>query len=83
MRLCLLEVCDYAFMQTDPNWTNFLWNEKTQKIELLDFGASREFPPQFIRLYVGVLCAAARGDRKACKHLSIELGYLTGYESEV
>ena len=43
MRLCLLEIKEFKFMQTDPNWANFLYNEKTHKIELLDFGAARDF----------------------------------------
>ncbi|KAA8910898.1 ABC1 family-domain-containing protein [Sphaerosporella brunnea] len=80
--LCFREVARYRFMQTDPNWTNFLWNAAEKKIELLDFGASREFPEQFIRLYTAVLHAAADGDREAIRDISIQLGYLTGLESE-
>jgi aarF domain-containing kinase len=82
LRLCLREIIDFNYMQTDPNWTNFLYNKKTAKLELLDFGASREFPRKFIDLYVSVLAAASRGDRDKCRQLSIELGYLTGYESK-
>lgn len=82
LRLCLREITEFKYMQTDPNWTNFLYNAKTNKLELLDFGASREYPADFIDLYVRVLDAAARKDRNACKDLSIRLGYLTGYESK-
>ena len=83
LRLCLREIVEFHYMQTDPNWTNFLYNRKTQKLELLDFGASREFPEKFITLYIKVLEAASRKDRKACEKYSIELGYLTGYESKL
>ena len=82
LRLCLREIIEFRYMQTDPNWTNFLYNEKTEKLELLDFGASREYPEKFMTLYVKVLDAAARKDRKACQDISIQLGYLTGYESK-
>ena len=82
LRLCLREIVEFNFMQTDPNWTNFLYNSENSKLELLDFGASREFPQRFINLYVQNLAAAARGDREACRTFSIELGYLTGYESK-
>ena len=82
LRLCLREIMEFNFMQTDPNWTNFLYNSATNKLELLDFGASREFPKKFVDLYVSVLEAASRGDRKTCEELSIELGYLTGYDSQ-
>jgi aarF domain-containing kinase len=80
--LCFREVARYRFMQTDPNWTNFLWNAAEKKIELLDFGASREFPEEFITLYTSVLRAAADNDREAIRDISIKLGYLTGLESE-
>ena len=81
LRLCLRELMEWRFMQTDPNWTNFLYNRATQRLELLDFGASREFPDKFVEPYVSLLIAASRGDREACRDLSIQLGYLTGQES--
>ncbi|KAF2231878.1 ABC1-domain-containing protein [Viridothelium virens] len=82
LRLCLRELCDFAFMQTDPNWTNFLFNPSTGKLELLDFGAAREYPQQFIAPYIRTLRAASRSDRDQIRELSIELGYLTGQESK-
>lgn len=82
LRLCLREVFEFHFMQTDPNWTNFLYNARTRRLELLDFGASREYPAEFVNLYGRTLVAASRRDRELCRQLSIDLGYLTGYESE-
>ncbi|KAK3716842.1 hypothetical protein LTR37_006192 [Vermiconidia calcicola] len=82
LRLCLRELMEWRFMQTDPNWTNFLYNRETQKLELLDFGASRDFPDKFVEPYVSLLIAASKGDRERCKELSIQLGYLTGHESQ-
>ncbi|KAK4569866.1 hypothetical protein LTR86_002835 [Recurvomyces mirabilis] len=82
LRLCLRELMEWRFMQTDPNWTNFLYNQETQKLELLDFGASREFPAEFVEPYVALLIAAMKDDRDACRELSIQLGYLTGAESQ-
>lgn len=81
LRLCLREITEFHFMQTDPNWTNFLYNTKTSKLELLDFGASRDYPDKFIVPYVQILRAASRNDRDTIRDRSIELGYLTGYES--
>ncbi len=26
LRLCLREITEFKFMQTDPNWTNFQYN---------------------------------------------------------
>ncbi|KAG5978003.1 hypothetical protein E4U55_006427 [Claviceps digitariae] len=81
MRLCLREITEFNFMQTDPNWTNFLYNAQLNKLVLLDFGASREYPEPFVRQYVQLLHAASRSDRPAVKTLSESLGYLTGHES--
>lgn len=82
LRLCLRELMEWRFMQTDPNWTNFLYNRQERKLELLDFGASREYPDKFVEPYVSLLIAASKGDRDACRDLSIQLGYLTGQESK-
>ncbi|UKZ57892.1 hypothetical protein TrVGV298_011753 [Trichoderma virens] len=81
LRLCLREITEFKFMQTDPNWTNFLYNAGTNKLELLDFGASREFPEEFISQYVQLLESASRSDREGVKKFSEGLGYLTGHES--
>ncbi|KAL7925277.1 ABC1 family domain-containing protein [Trichoderma austrokoningii] len=81
LRLCLREITEFKFMQTDPNWTNFLYNAATNKLELLDFGASREFPEEFISQYVRLLESASRSDREGVKAHSERLGYLTGHES--
>jgi len=81
LRLCLREITEFKYMQTDPNWTNFLYNASTHKLELLDFGASRDFLAKFIDPYIRILLAASRNDRKQCRDLSIQLGYLTGHES--
>jgi aarF domain-containing kinase len=82
LRLCLREITEFQFMQTDPNWTNFLYNADTNKLELLDFGASREYPAEFIDRYTRLLLAASQSDRTTVRALSIELGYLTGHESQ-
>jgi aarF domain-containing kinase len=83
LRLCLREITEFNFMQTDPNWTNFLYNQETRKLELLDFGASRDFPHEFIEPYVGILKAASVNDRSSIRDLSVTLGYLTGQESKM
>lgn len=84
LRLCLRELMEWRFMQTDPNWTNFLYSRdgEQKRLQLLDFGASREYPEEFIEPYVRLLIAASKGDREACRDLSITLGYLTGAESK-
>lgn len=81
MRLCLTELKKFRFMQTDPNWANFLYNERTHKIELLDFGAARDFSDAFVEDYCAVLRGSVNRDRKVVEEYSRKLGYLTGLES--
>ncbi|KAH3672029.1 hypothetical protein WICMUC_004476 [Wickerhamomyces mucosus] len=81
MRLCLQEIAQFKFMQTDPNWANFLFNESNKSIELLDFGASREYGEEFIRNYVTCLRYAVDKNFDKVEEYSKKLGYLTGSES--
>ncbi|KAK2465552.1 hypothetical protein APHAL10511_002444 [Amanita phalloides] len=83
IELCLKELFEYRTMQTDPNWSNFLWNPSTRQIELVDFGASREYSQEFMDNWLHLLQAAASQDRGACIQWSLKLGYLTGGEDEI
>lgn len=80
MRLTLTELFEWRFMQTDPNYSNYLFNAEQQKVYLLDFGASREYAEDFIADYLDVVAAAAMGDRAKIIEKSIALGFLTGRE---
>ncbi|TDH15121.1 hypothetical protein EPR50_G00028500 [Perca flavescens] len=52
LQLCLREVFEFRFMQTDPNWANFFYNSDTNKVVLLDFGACRGYPEAFTDYYI-------------------------------
>ncbi|KAF4588577.1 hypothetical protein EYR40_010130 [Pleurotus pulmonarius] len=83
LQLCLRELFDFRLMQTDPNWTNFLWNAQTRQIELVDFGATREYTKEFMDNWLHLLQSAISEDRNNCIEWSIKLGYLTGEETDV
>ncbi|KAJ7621624.1 ABC1-domain-containing protein [Mycena polygramma] len=83
IELCLKELFEFRMMQTDPNWSNFLWNARTRVVELVDFGATRAYEKAFMDGWLRLLQAAAAEDRAACVQWSLELGYLTGEESQV
>ena len=38
LQLTLKELFQWRFMQTDPNWGNFLFDGKTGILHLIDFG---------------------------------------------
>ncbi|XP_068925221.1 atypical kinase COQ8A, mitochondrial isoform X2 [Petaurus breviceps papuanus] len=78
--LCLRELFEFQFMQTDPNWSNFFYDPQQHKVALLDFGATREYDASFTDLYMQLIRAAADQDRETVLRKSIEMKFLTGYE---
>ncbi|VDM46056.1 unnamed protein product [Toxocara canis] len=87
IELCLNEVFVWRFMQTDPNWSNFLFGRHPlsgePRLILLDFGASRSYPKKFVDQYMHIIRAAYDLDKERLLKYSREIGFLTGYESKV
>ncbi|TKY85964.1 hypothetical protein EX895_004789 [Sporisorium graminicola] len=81
LNLSLSELFRFRLMQTDPNWSNFLYNERTGKIQLIDFGATREYSKEFMDKWLQMLQAAIQGNYDECLSWSRKVGYLTGEES--
>jgi len=79
--LMLRELFIHRYMQTDPNWANFLYNTSTGKLGLLDFGATREWGQSFVGNYFKIIQGGANGDRHQVLENSVKVGFLTGYES--
>lgn len=87
LRLCLRELFQFRFMQTDPNWANFLFSPppssaSSPHIQLIDFGASREYTKEFMDGWYRLLNSALEGDRERMRVESLHLGYLTGEEND-
>ncbi|XP_019728097.1 atypical kinase COQ8A, mitochondrial isoform X2 [Hippocampus comes] len=80
--LCLRELFEFRFMQTDPNWSNFFYDPQTHKVALLDFGATREFDRSFTDIYIEVINAAAHQNREEVLQRSRDMKFLTGFESK-
>ena len=83
LKLCLRELFEFQYMQTDPNWSNFFYDTQTKKIKLLDFGATLSLTEEFSDNYLQVIRACATDDRQAIIDASIKMGFLSGYESEI
>jgi aarF domain-containing kinase len=81
LKLTLRELFTWRFVQTDPNWGNYLWDAQTRRIGLIDFGAARPYAAPFVDDYLRLVWAAANGDGATIAAVSTRLGFLTGYES--
>jgi aarF domain-containing kinase len=55
------EFFEWGFVQTDPNFANFLVRSGSREIVLLDFGATVEYDAEFRRSYVELLRTVGEG----------------------
>jgi predicted unusual protein kinase regulating ubiquinone biosynthesis (AarF/ABC1/UbiB family) len=76
--LALREVFDWGLVQTDPNFANYLYEPLSGRIQLLDFGATREYPPARRDALRGLLAACLDGDEAALVDAATQVGYLAG-----
>lgn len=81
LQLTLKELYEWCYMQTDPNWGNFLYDDTTGILNLIDFGAAKEYPEEFVENYLEMVHACAVKDEEEVIRRSLQLGFLTGDES--
>jgi aarF domain-containing kinase len=80
--LTMKELFDWRFMQTDPNWGNFLYDVNTRTTGLIDFGATREYSKAFVDGYLRIVWASSIRDETTLMEQSHLMGFLTGNENE-
>ncbi|KAG5176572.1 protein required for ubiquinone biosynthesis and for respiratory growth [Tribonema minus] len=81
LRLTLRELFAWRFMQTDPNWGNYLYDADAATLHLIDFGACRAYDKRFVDAYLKLVWAAANGDADTLTRISRDLEFLTGAET--
>ena len=75
--LTLKELFIFGFMQTDPNFGNYLYNHTTDQIVLLDFGAARDIDRKIIDQYRCLLRAGLADDSNALTEIALEIGFVS------
>jgi aarF domain-containing kinase len=81
-RLVFRELFEFGFMQTDPNFANYLIEDGTDRIVLLDFGSAREFHREFVERYARICRGMISEDLDEVRRIAVEIGYLAGDERE-
>uniref|UniRef100_A0A667Y1B4 Coenzyme Q8B n=1 Tax=Myripristis murdjan TaxID=586833 RepID=A0A667Y1B4_9TELE len=81
LQLCLRELFEFRFMQTDPNWANFFYNADTNTVREL-FLSHTAVVKSLRVLCVQVVHAASVGDRATVLSKSKDLKFLTGFEAK-
>jgi len=86
--LAIHEVFDWGFVQTDPNFANYRYQPDNGRIQLLDFGATREYSTQQRAALRALLNACIDGDGADVEKAAAKVGYLDasdppGYRSGI
>ncbi|HKC49756.1 MAG TPA: AarF/ABC1/UbiB kinase family protein [Myxococcota bacterium] len=82
LRLVFRELFEFRFVQTDPNFGNYLYEPKHERVALLDFGSVRSFSRHFTDHYRDLIAATIAGEPTDVEERGRELGLLRGDESE-
>jgi predicted unusual protein kinase regulating ubiquinone biosynthesis (AarF/ABC1/UbiB family) len=75
--LLFRELFEFNCMQTDPNFANYLYDDQSGKIVLLDFGATRSFDQKRVKAYQRLMVAGMQEDLEAMEQAAIDVGYFT------
>jgi predicted unusual protein kinase regulating ubiquinone biosynthesis (AarF/ABC1/UbiB family) len=76
-KLVFRELFEFRFMQSDPNFANFLQRNQGQAIVLLDFGSMVEISEELSDRYRRLLQAAIHDDHASIAQLVVEYGWLS------
>lgn len=73
--LMFRELFEFRFMQTDPNFANYLYLPGERRIALLDFGSVCTFAGEFVDVYRRICRSVIAKDRNAIRDAAVEIGY--------
>ncbi|MES9862657.1 MAG: AarF/ABC1/UbiB kinase family protein [Candidatus Thiodiazotropha sp. LLP2] len=74
--LSLQETFRWGVVQTDPNFANYRYDNETDQLGLLDFGAVRYYEkPRFVT-FQNLLRSLLEGGKEEVEQAAIEVGYL-------
>jgi predicted unusual protein kinase regulating ubiquinone biosynthesis (AarF/ABC1/UbiB family) len=76
LELALREVFEWGLVQTDPNFANYRYQPDTHRLQLLDFGATRDYPASRRTALRELLQACTDGDDRDVMRSAIDVGYL-------
>jgi len=74
--LMLREFFELRMVQTDPNFANYRYQQSSEKIVLLDFGATRRFKAGFVNDYKRLVKAVLADNPERLLSAAEKLGYL-------
>ncbi|MEM7058619.1 MAG: AarF/ABC1/UbiB kinase family protein [Pseudomonadota bacterium] len=76
VELLFRELFEFGLMQTDPNYANYRFDLESDRIVLLDFGATRAFSTKVVEQYRGLFQAGLAGDTDRLRNAALEIGFM-------
>jgi predicted unusual protein kinase regulating ubiquinone biosynthesis (AarF/ABC1/UbiB family) len=76
MRLFFKELFDFQLVQTDPNFANYQYDEASQKIVLLDFGATRIYTSEMSESYRQLMQGARNNEKPMIRQAILDIGLI-------
>jgi predicted unusual protein kinase regulating ubiquinone biosynthesis (AarF/ABC1/UbiB family) len=76
LELAIREVFDWGLVQTDPNFANYLFAAESGRIQLLDFGATRDYAGTAQAGLGALLRACIEGSDVDIQAAAADVGYL-------
>jgi predicted unusual protein kinase regulating ubiquinone biosynthesis (AarF/ABC1/UbiB family) len=73
--LLFRELFEFRFVQTDPNFANYLYLPATHQLALLDLGSAGDFPAVLVDSYRDACRAMIAGDDRALREAMFAIGY--------
>jgi predicted unusual protein kinase regulating ubiquinone biosynthesis (AarF/ABC1/UbiB family) len=74
MRLFFKEIFDFQLVQTDPNFANYQYDQESQKIVLLDFGATRSYTPEMAEGYRQLMQGGSQHNQEQIRQAMFDIG---------
>jgi predicted unusual protein kinase regulating ubiquinone biosynthesis (AarF/ABC1/UbiB family) len=76
LRLFFKELFKFKLVQTDPNFANYQYDHGTQKIVLLDFGATRVYKSQMVEGYRQLMQGGSQHDKEKIRQAILDIGLI-------
>jgi predicted unusual protein kinase regulating ubiquinone biosynthesis (AarF/ABC1/UbiB family) len=75
IELFFKELFNFKLMQTDPNFANYLYQSHSEKIVLLDFGATRVISKEISDGYLALINAACNRSSDDIRQAAMKIGF--------
>ncbi len=82
IELLLREFFGFGLVQTDPNLSNFHFDQYRRQLVLFDFGATRALEPAYQAIYRRVLRALLSGEQAALREALLSGGFISSDMSD-